>query len=103
MALPREPTPGCSPRAPRGTRTGGAPPRYGARVPVVLEARAVTVRRGRRDVLDGVTVEVRAGEAVHLAGPNGSGKTSLLRVLAGLPAPARGSAGRGRRAAPAEP
>ena len=57
----------------------------------MLEARAVTVRRGRRDVLDGVTLALRAGETVHLAGANGSGKTSLLRVLAGLAAPARGT------------
>jgi heme exporter protein A len=59
-------------------------------VPVLLEASALSVRRGRRTVLAGVDLELHAGEAVHLAGPNGSGKTSLLRVLAGLAAPGGG-------------
>jgi ABC-type multidrug transport system ATPase subunit len=59
-------------------------------VPVLLEAGAITVRRGRRDVLSGVAVTLESGRAVHLAGANGSGKTSLLRVLAGLAAPRAG-------------
>jgi heme exporter protein A len=59
-------------------------------VPVLLEAGALTVQRGRRDVLSGVAVTLESGRAVHLAGANGSGKTSLLRVLAGLAAPRAG-------------
>jgi ABC-type multidrug transport system ATPase subunit len=60
-------------------------------VPVLLEAGALTVRRGRRTVLSGVGLSIDSGHAVHLAGPNGSGKTSLLRVLAGLAAPRAGT------------
>jgi len=60
-------------------------------VPVLLEAGALTVRRGRRDVLSGVALTLESGRAIHLAGANGSGKTSLLRVLAGLAAPRAGS------------
>jgi heme exporter protein A len=60
-------------------------------VPVLLEAGALTVRRGRRTVLSGVGLTIDSGHAVHLAGPNGSGKTSLLRVLAGLAAPRAGT------------
>jgi ABC-type multidrug transport system ATPase subunit len=60
-------------------------------VPVLLEAGAVTVRRGRRDVLSGVGFTLESGRAVHLAGANGSGKTSLLRVLAGLATPRAGT------------
>ena len=51
----------------------------------------MTVRRGRRTVLAGVSFALAGGRAVHLAGANGSGKTSLLRVLAGLAAPRRGT------------
>jgi ABC-type multidrug transport system ATPase subunit len=60
-------------------------------VPVLLEAGALTIRRGRRTVLSGVALTVAPGAAVHVAGANGSGKTSLLRVLAGLAAPRAGS------------
>ena len=60
-------------------------------MPVLLEAGALTVRRGRRTVLSNVALTVDAGRAIHLAGPNGSGKTSLLRVLAGLASPRAGT------------
>lgn len=44
-------------------------------------------------------LDIRAGEAVRVVGPNGSGKTSLLRALAGLDAPLRPAAVRGPHAA----
>ena len=64
-------------------------------MPDLLRARAVTVRRGRRTVLRDVSFGLAGGRAVHLAGANGSGKTSLLRVLAGLAAPRGGAIERG--------
>ncbi len=43
-----------------------------------------------RDLLAGVDLEIRPGEMIGLAGPAGSGKSSLLRLMAGLSAPRRG-------------
>lgn len=52
----------------------------------------VSVRHRGRLLLDGVSVEVHGGEVVGLSGPNGSGKTMLMRVIAGLIRPASGAA-----------
>jgi heme ABC exporter ATP-binding subunit CcmA len=46
---------------------------------------------GARLVLDGVTMEVRPGEAVALLGANGAGKTTLLKIVATLVRPSRGT------------
>ena len=44
----------------------------------------LAVDRGDRRVLDGVSFTVEAGEAVILRGPNGTGKTTLIRTIGGL-------------------
>ena len=56
-----------------------------------LSGRGVRCVRGGREVFSGLDFEANAGEAVAVVGPNGSGKTSLLRLIAGLLAPAGGA------------
>jgi iron complex transport system ATP-binding protein len=57
----------------------------------VLEVERLTVRRGRRDILAGVSLSVAAGEMLGLVGPNGAGKTTLLRAALGLQPRAAGA------------
>jgi iron complex transport system ATP-binding protein len=59
-------------------------------VSVVLEARGLDVARGETPVLHGVSLELHAGEALAIVGPNAAGKSTLVRALAGLLAPAAG-------------
>ncbi len=58
--------------------------REGAGVIEALELRAVTVRRGGRELFRDLSLRLGAGQACALTGANGSGKTSLLRAVAGL-------------------
>jgi len=53
-------------------------------VSLALAVRDVTVELGGRRVLEGVSFEVRRGEFAALLGPNGGGKTTLLRAALGL-------------------
>ena len=55
-----------------------------------LHARDISLALGARHVLDGVDLAVDPGQRVGLVGPNGVGKSTLLRILAGLLPPDRG-------------
>jgi branched-chain amino acid transport system ATP-binding protein len=57
----------------------------------VLELRDLSVPRGGRDVVKGVTIEIPEGEITVLLGPNGAGKSSLVLAVAGAIKPSGGS------------
>jgi heme exporter protein A len=59
-------------------------------IPPVLEARDLQCERGGRTLFRGLSFLVEGGARLRIAGANGSGKTSLLRVLCGLLEPAAG-------------
>ena len=56
----------------------------------MLAAEQVTVGRGGRAILRGVSLQAHAGEFIAVLGPNGAGKSTLLSVLAGLLKPDAG-------------
>ena len=56
----------------------------------LLSARGISLAYGGQTILQNLDLTVRAGEIVALLGPSGVGKSSLLRVLAGLQAPTQG-------------
>ena len=70
--------------APTPTTDGGAATTADADGPPALEARALTLRRGSRTVLDDVHLRIPRGEFVAVVGPNGAGKTTLLHALGGM-------------------
>jgi ABC-2 type transport system ATP-binding protein len=55
-----------------------------------IVVRDLTVRRGGRLVLHGITLEVGAGRVTGLLGPSGSGKTTLMRSIVGVQIVERG-------------
>ncbi len=66
-----------------------------ASVPL-LSARGLTKTFGGRRVLDGLDLELAAGARIGVLGPNGGGKSTLLRILAGLEPPDAGEVVRRR-------
>lgn len=54
-------------------------------------AQDIACKRGGRLLFEGFTLDLKAGDAALIAGPNGIGKSSLLRLLAGLAKADRGT------------
>jgi ABC-type sulfate/molybdate transport systems ATPase subunit len=67
----------------------------------VLNVTGLEVRRGRRQVLRDVSVQVHAGEVVAVLGPNGAGKSTLIEAIGGVIEPDAGTIERRGRVATA--
>jgi ABC-type sulfate/molybdate transport systems ATPase subunit len=65
----------------------------------LLTCQGLSARRGPREVVRDVSLELRAGEVVALLGPNGAGKSTLLDALAGALPPTQGTVERNGRVA----
>src|ERR1700690_305310 len=57
----------------------------------VIDVQGITKRFGNRTVVNNIAMQVRRGEIYGFLGPNGSGKTTFLRMLCGLLTPDGGS------------
>jgi ATP-binding cassette subfamily F protein uup len=62
----------------------------------LLTATEITVRYGDRTLLDAATLAIEEGDRIGLVGRNGCGKTTFLRILAGLQSPDSGDVTRRR-------
>jgi ABC-type branched-subunit amino acid transport system ATPase component len=58
---------------------------------ILLRAKGVRAGYGKKEILHGVDLDVKAGEIVVLAGANGAGKSTFLKVVAGLLKPSAGT------------
>jgi zinc transport system ATP-binding protein len=56
----------------------------------ILRLDGISLRRDGRDILSNICLEVQKGEFVAITGPNGGGKTTLLRIILGLQKPSAG-------------
>jgi ABC-2 type transport system ATP-binding protein len=64
----------------------------GAERPVVVELRDLVKRFGKMTAVDHVSFSIHPGEIFGILGPNGSGKTTTIRMLCGLILPTQGTA-----------
>ncbi|MDP9339898.1 MAG: ABC transporter ATP-binding protein, partial [Acidobacteriota bacterium] len=56
----------------------------------LLEVRSLAKRFGAHEVLKGISLNIAAGEFITLLGESGSGKTTMLRLIAGFEQPTSG-------------
>jgi sulfonate transport system ATP-binding protein len=77
-------------RRPPATDDAGAAGAAAGEGPLAVSAKGITRSFGGKVVLDGVDLEIPPGQFVALLGASGSGKTTFLRILAGLDAATSG-------------
>ena len=58
--------------------------------PTVISLESVTKRYGSKEIIHGISFEVKKGEIVGFLGPNGAGKTTTMRMISGFTAPTTG-------------
>lgn len=58
--------------------------------PAFLTVSDLWIERGERDLCEGLSFNVRIGEIIRILGDNGAGKSSLLKVIAGVMSPLEG-------------
>ncbi len=84
----------CFQRLPRPRRSAAASPRRcppQPSAPPMLEAIDLAARRGSSHLFSSLSFSVESGCAMFVTGANGTGKTTLLRILAGLGTPFAGT------------
>lgn len=72
------------------THASGDAGRAASSPPVAVDVRGLSVRFGPVEAVSGIDLQVTAGSGVALVGRNGAGKSTTLRVLAGVLAPSSG-------------
>lgn len=93
---PPSPTPAAPHPPSRSGSSAVAPERddresSGDRGEVLIAVEDVSFGYGRQKILDGVSLEVREGDFLAVLGPNGGGKTTLLKIMLGLLEPWSGT------------
>ena len=92
--LPQAPAPAPVPEPTPAPEAAAAPLPRRPRPPIgslLLEARELSRRFGGLQAVDGLSLDVRAGEIVGLIGPNGAGKSTSFNLLGGATRPDSGS------------
>jgi ABC-type Mn2+/Zn2+ transport system ATPase subunit len=72
------------------SRAGHSPPEIAALAPSLIRAEHLTLGYGHRTIVRDLSFDVRAGDILGVVGPNGCGKTTLLRAILGLLKPLQG-------------
>jgi lipopolysaccharide export system ATP-binding protein len=79
-----------TPNQPQAEQISGTPAVPTATAQALLQTGALVKDYGRRRVVNGVSIQVNAGEIVGLLGPNGAGKTTTFNMVVGVVRPDEG-------------